>query len=228
MKKDTITFKGSREGLSVFCNEQSTWEEIEKALQERLQGKEGEFFKGASVVFDAGKRKLSPEQVSALWQIFQENRLTIKSIKAASPTGGSARLFHGGQARLKDAHDTETVSWLPTLTVSKNIRSGQDITFAGNVIVFGDVKPGSQITATGYILVLGTLNGTVHAGTEGDENAWVGALRLQPNQLRIANYITRAPEEEPQEPEVARIANGTIIVRELKGYANYLEYNRGN
>ena len=222
MKKDAITFKGSREGLSVYCNELSTWEEIEKALQERLQGKEGGFFKGASVVFDAGKRKLTPEQVSALWQIFQENRLTIKSIKTASAAGTSGKTQYIGQSRQKDANDTEAVSWLPTLIVSKNIRSGQDITYAGNVIVFGDVKPGSQITASGYILVLGTINGTVHAGAEGDEDAWVGALRLQPNQLRIANYITRAPEEAPQEPEVAKIEHGTIIVRELKGYANYL------
>jgi len=227
MKRDVITFKGTREGLSVYCDEQASWEEIEKALHERLQGKEGEFFKGAGVILDAGKRKLSPEQVSSLWQIFQEKRLTIKGIKTGAATS-FGKIPPAEQRSPAEAAGMETVSWLPTLTVTKNIRSGQDITFAGNVIVFGDVKPGSQITAAGFVLVLGTLNGTVHAGAEGDEKAWVGALRLQPNQLRIASRITRAPEEEPQEPEVAKIENGIIIVREMKGSVNYLEYNRGN
>jgi septum site-determining protein MinC len=64
------------------------------------------------------------------------------------------------------------------------------------------------------------LIGTVHAGAEGDENAWVAAMRLQPGQLRIAGYITRAPDEKPQEPEIARISQGSVVVTEWKNSIN--------
>lgn len=65
-------------------------------------------------------------------------------------------------------------------------------------------------------MVWGDLRGVVHAGAEGDESAWVAAIRLQPTQLRIANYISCAPEEEPLEPEVAEVYADMIMVRELK------------
>jgi septum site-determining protein MinC len=109
-----------------------------------------------------------------------------------------------------------SASYLPTLVVNRHVRSGQDIVYAGNVIVFGDVNPGAVIKAKGFVLVLGDLRGMVHAGAEGDEKAWVAALRLQPIQLRIAGLISCATEEEPEEPEVAQVYADMIIVRELK------------
>jgi len=220
MKKEIITFKGSRDGLTIYCSKEAVWDEVITAIKTRLEGKKGSFFEGASVVFDAGTRTLSPEQVSALWQVFQESGLIIRSIRTSlgkkSPTD---RI----QSLINDANifrDTDNVCKEPTLVVRRNVRSGQDITFAGNVVVFGDVNPGSKITASGFIMVMGSLMGTVHAGAEGNRDAWVGALRLQPTQLRIAGFITRAPEEEPLMPEIAQISEDMIVVREMKGIAN--------
>lgn len=229
MRKELVTFKGNKEGLMVYCDEDAPWNNILNELRERLQGRDGAFFEGASVILDTGIRTLSAEQVGSLWQIFQENGLTVKSIKTTTERGNFAAKGNAAQGKTgKTMHESDVVNKLPTLIIRRNVRSGQDITYPGNVIVFGDVKPGSVITASGFIMVLGNLRGTVHAGAEGDEAAWIGALRLQPTQLRIANYITRAPDEEPQEPEVAQINGGVVVVRELKGIANHFDANRRN
>jgi len=83
------------------------------------------------------------------------------------------------------------------------------------VVILGDANPGSEIVATGDILVMGALRGMAHAGAEGDVSAIVAAFRLKPTQLRIAEIISRPPEDKedlPQFPEIARLKDNIIVI----------------
>ncbi|KJS03867.1 MAG: septum site-determining protein MinC [Peptococcaceae bacterium BRH_c4a] len=102
-----------------------------------------------------------------------------------------------------------------TILIRRTLRSGQKFYYNGNVIIMGDVNPGAQVAATGNIIVMGQMRGVVHAGAEGDEAAMVMAFRLLPTQLRIANHITRPPDDEVPSstvPEIARIKNGVVTI----------------
>ncbi len=96
------------------------------------------------------------------------------------------------------------------------IRSGQLITFDGNLVILGDVNPGAVIEATGNIVVMGLLRGVVHAGSDGNKEAIVAALGLNPTQLRIADIITRPPDEKGtsanQVPELAYVKGDMLFV----------------
>ncbi|MED5370548.1 MAG: septum site-determining protein MinC [Myxococcota bacterium] len=81
------------------------------------------------------------------------------------------------------------------LTLERGLRSGQAVSFNGDVTVFGDVNPGAQLVASGNIVVLGALKGMVHAGSEGDEQRIVMAFDFQPSQLRIGRHIVREEQE---------------------------------
>ncbi|MDS1029403.1 septum site-determining protein MinC [Bacillota bacterium LX-D] len=105
-----------------------------------------------------------------------------------------------------------------TILIQRTIRSGQVIRYPGNVVVMGDVNPGAEIVAGGNIVIMGHLRGVVHAGAFGNEQAVVAAFKLQPTQLRIANHITRAPDEEelpPQQPEIAKIKNEVVVIEQF-------------
>lgn len=75
------------------------------------------------------------------------------------------------------------------LAISRTLRSGAIIRFAGDVVVYGDVNAGAHIEAGGNIVVLGSLRGLAHAGAQGDEEAIVLGFDLKPAQLRIADHI---------------------------------------
>ncbi|MHB8062933.1 MAG: septum site-determining protein MinC, partial [Ruminiclostridium sp.] len=96
------------------------------------------------------------------------------------------------------------------------VRSGQLITFDGNLVVLGDVNPGGVIEATGNIVVMGLLRGVVHAGSDGNKEAIVAALGLNPTQLRIGDIITRSPDEKGVTvnltPELAYIKDDSLFV----------------
>lgn len=109
----------------------------------------------------------------------------------------------------------DIISSEETILVQRTIRSGQRVYYHGNVVVLGDVNPGGEVIAGGNIIVMGSFRGIAHAGAHGNEKAVVAALRLEPAQLRIAGFITRAPDGDfslPQQPEIARVQDGMVII----------------
>jgi len=106
-----------------------------------------------------------------------------------------------------------------TMLLCKNIRSGQKLACRGNIVILGDVNPGAEVVAGGNIVVMGCLRGMAHAGALGDQNAVISAYRLSPTQLRIADHITRPPDNEvvtAKNPELARIKDDKVVIEKLK------------
>jgi septum site-determining protein MinC len=114
--------------------------------------------------------------------------------------------------------DTKT---LPTLYINQTLRSGQTISYEGNILIIGDAHPGSEIIAGGDITVWGILGGIAHAGNCGNITAKVRALKLNAIQLRIAGlyarrndtlnvpYVQKSNEFTPEE---ALIEEGKIVI----------------
>ena len=113
---------------------------------------------------------------------------------------------------------------LPTLYIKKTIRSGQSITSDGNLVIVGDVNPGAEIIAKGDITVWGILGGIAHAGSEGNTQARIRALKMNAIQLRIADIFARRPDgvntpfvQKTNEfvPEEAKTFKKNIIISKL-------------
>ena len=114
--------------------------------------------------------------------------------------------------------DTKT---LPTLYLHQTLRSGQTVTYEGNVLIIGDAHPGSEIVADGDVTVWGILGGIAHAGKKGNITAKVRALKLNAIQLRIAGLYARRNDtlnvpyvQKTNEftPEEALIEDGKIVI----------------
>ena len=120
--------------------------------------------------------------------------------------------------RLSDLLEKELAPFNLAKFHKGSLRNGQKIEFEGSVIVVGDVNPGAEIKAGGNIIILGQLKGMAHAGCKGMTDAFVSAIYMAPVQLRIADIITRFPEENkkgPKPPEYAFVQDGQIFVMAL-------------
>ncbi len=97
----------------------------------------------------------------------------------------------------------------------RTIRSGDRISSNGDLLIIGDVNPGAIISAQNNIYVWGKLLGIASAGQNGDQNASVASLYLNPLQLRICEVVAIGPKEKPksQIPEVAVLENQKIIIK---------------
>ncbi|MEQ9618561.1 MAG: septum site-determining protein MinC [Deltaproteobacteria bacterium] len=167
-----------------------------------------DFFKGSLTVIDFESANIS-----------DENRKKIEDAVRDSETR-----FLGYKPSLKLDKKSENAPPLPgqesrtVKVINKNLRSGQNVEHDGDVLIIGDVNPGSYVTASGNIIVMGTLSGIVHAGAGGDDSAVVIALKLKPQQLRIARWITRSPDEseDPEYPEKAYIRNNQMLIEKIR------------
>lgn len=83
---------------------------------------------------------------------------------------------------------------MQTKYVKQTLRSGQSLSFDGNVFILGDCHAGSEVQASGDITVWGKLLGVCHAGKNGNKKARIRALNLNPIQIRIADLYTRKPD----------------------------------
>ena len=118
--------------------------------------------------------------------------------------------------------EEEDVEKLPTLYLNQTLRSGQTVTSDGNIVVIGDANPGSEIIARGDVTVWGVLGGIAHAGSKGNVNACIRALKMNAIQLRIANLYARRVNTENIPfvqkspsfiPEEARIDGKSIVIK---------------
>lgn len=108
-----------------------------------------------------------------------------------------------------------------TIYITQTLRSGQVVSYDGNVVIIGDCHSGSEIVATGDITIWGVLGGIAHAGACGDDNARIRALKIDAIQLRISKYFARRPDRANIEftektntftPEEARVEDGGIFI----------------
>jgi len=181
--KQFVTIKGTRDGLTLFLDDSCAFEILLDELQEiiaKSQRKVDEPI--VQVTVQLGYRYLQKNQKEALTNLIAKNSgLAVEKIDS--------------KVILKE----EALQWKDETEVKvmdRIVRSGQILEVTGDLLLVGDVNPGGQVVATGNIYILGNLLGIAHAGSKGDKNAVIVASYMKPNQLRIADYISRAPDYE--------------------------------
>jgi septum site-determining protein MinC len=116
------------------------------------------------------------------------------------------------------------LSKLPTLYLQQTLRSGQTMSYDGNIVLIGDAHPGCEIIAKGDITVWGVLGGIAHAGARGNDWAKIRALKLNAIQLRISGFYARRPDAinipfiqrtNTFTPEEARVNNKEIAIYKM-------------
>lgn len=220
-----VTFRGSREGLSVTLAE-GEWQSVYQELIAQLERPAAQsFFRGARVLLETPHHALGIHELEDLIALFAKYQMELVTVADTANAQKTLNRLRGEPevppedikpAAPEPPKENPRAEAAPgTLVIKRTVRSGQTIKHAGDVVVLGDVNPGAEIIAEGDIVVWGKLRGLVHAGAGGDANATVGALTLTPTQLRIGTLIARAPEEQRNRnapAEIARVKNGRIVV----------------
>jgi len=218
MQEALITFKGTVNGLTIIFQEQDNFDSILNQLEIKVKSA-GKFFKGATLsVIYKGKQLTSMEEDAIFELLSTKSGANILSLNKETVDVVDQHIVEYQQPpKLKiNDHFFKGIDQGPTKFHKGTVRSGQLISYQGNVIVIGDVNPGGEVVANGNVVVMGTLKGMVHAGADGNRDAIVVALNLQPMQLRIADVITRSPDEDGDtsviNPEIAYVKDNKVFI----------------
>lgn len=214
---DLICFKGNRDGVTLILNDTETdFQKIIDHLKQKISHLN--FFKGAIVNIDIGLRKpLSSAELESLEEILLSKNIRINDVVLNNKKPSLASILPEQSVQHEKGD---------TLLVSKTVRSGQSLTYPGNIVLIGDVHVGGEVFAQGNVIVWGSIKGTVHAGSQGNNKAFIIALQLDPTQLRIGKYIGCAPDQGspdlPKKSEIAYIKNKKIVIADYNKSKNIL------
>lgn len=206
-----IQIKGLRDGLLVSLDD-APWETQRAALLAQVDAQPA-FFQGARLALDVASQVLHVNELADLRDQLSGRGIFLWAVISESPTTESTAQLLGLATRISKPRPEESRQFSvedlgeeTAMFLSRTLRSGTRIEFAGHVVVFGDVNPGAEIVAEGSVIIWGRLRGMVHAGSKGNQKAIIGALDLSPTQLRIAEAVAAAlkPRANPK-PEVVRI-----------------------
>lgn len=178
--KPGVSIKGTKEGLVFFLDDSRPFAALLNELKYKLEhNNAAHIWDGPEmgVQIKLGKRQITRQEEAALRELFSiRKNLLIRSFEA------------DGQSYLLEP--SEGVKQLVG-----TVRSGQVLQETGDLLFIGDVNPGGMIQSTGSIFVIGALRGLAHAGSKGDTSAIIAASLLRPTQLRIADAISRPPDQ---------------------------------
>lgn len=219
MEESNVTFKGTVNGLTIIMKAEEDFDTVLESIEKKIESA-GKFFKGASLwVKYRGKKLTKDEEAKILSLMVEKSGAEIRGIEEEAEENSSQA---DGQQKMQTKTGTKRFYFFKDLHegITKfhkgTVRSGQLVNFDGNLVVIGDVNPGGELVASGNVIVMGSLRGMVHAGADGNKDAIVVALNLQPTQLRIADVITRSPDGKTARsnfiPELAYIKDEMVYI----------------
>ncbi len=230
--EQAVTIKGTKSGIILVLDPSISFDSLSDSIAEKFKENASFLGKNNCGLVIRG-RSLSDQETKEVVELIQDNSdLTIGCVlDEESVYENGFKKAMGREESKPEEVFTEKVPSLPdedtALIYKGNLRSGQDISSEKSIIVLGDVKPGATVTSYGNIFILGELRGNAFAGAQGDKNAVIMALELNPIQVRIADAIAISPDADKgarikvrkkrilasndNEPEVAYIENGHIV-----------------
>lgn len=192
-----------------------TWAEISQQIKQRLHAGERLWQTDTTVHLITRDRLLDGRQLQEIADSLAEVQLRLERVftsrrqtAVAAATAGYSVEQQSSIAQLNPSSSESASALADPLYLQTTLRSGGDIQHNGTVVILGDLNPGSSVVADGDILVWGRLRGIAHAGAKGNARCLIMALQMEPTQLRIADFVARAPETPPDHqyyPEVAYV-----------------------
>ncbi|WP_027085331.1 septum site-determining protein MinC [Cohnella panacarvi] len=207
--KSHITIKGTKDGLVFLLDDDCEFDALLSELGTKLD-KHAQQFTGPiiHVFIKLGDRQLDEEDQERVRAVLRkQGNLLIQSIESNPPEQEPSSLTG------------------PSLhTVAAIVRSGQTLEYDGHLLLLGDVNPGGVVRCTGDVYIIGALRGMAHAGSAGNEDAIIAASSMTPTQLRIADVISRPPDEwTSAEPwmEYAFLKDGKMAIDKMTSLSRH-------
>ncbi len=210
---NNVMFKGSNGKLIIILNPTIPFQELKDDLVEKLE-KSSQLLMGYEAVIEFKGRDMEEKEELELLSIVDE----VVDINILFVSDGKELV----------SKEVETVTNLINEGVTKfhigTLRSGEVLEYPGNIVILGDVNPGSIVKAEGNIVVIGTLNGVAHAGTKGNDEAFIVASNMNPFQLKIDeilyknysnNILFRSKQIIRNRNNIAYLKNNILIIDQL-------------
>lgn len=214
--KDLVLIKSFSNGITLHLNEEADFEEILKEIAYKFTEAKS-FFGTASVALSIeGRAVNSAEEIAVLDAIQNNSNVNIICIvgKDEAINKNFIKALSHMERKLSGPDDGQFFKG--------SLKNNEVIETENSIIVLGDVYPGSAIISAKNIIILGGLYGEAYAGGNGSEKAFVAALEMEPERIKIGDFKYKSGIKQSKwsirpkvQPKIAFVKNDKITFEPL-------------
>ena len=222
---EAVIMKSNRYGIQLHLDPEIDFETLLQKILDKFVESE-QFFRDASFAISFEGRPLTDEEENAIVSMINEKTTTHVICIVAEDEIREAILKQKTETVLAAQEPPED----PLRENEAEVRigsvlEGEMLISEQNLVIYGDIKKGATVTSNGSVTVLGTLEGNVWAGANNHQDAFVFALQLRPESLRISSVVYAGEEPESGffssfrskkkkfQPEIAKMENGMVSIK---------------
>ncbi len=213
--KDAVLLKSFQNGFSLILNEDADFQTITDEIAFKFSQAKN-FFKDASMVLSIEGRAVDAAQEQEILRVIKEN----SSVNIICLIGHDEE---------KESQFIKAIGEMEQLIASAgegrfykgSLKNREVLELETSIVILGDVYPGSAVISKKNIYVLGGLYGEAHAGSDGDDSAYVLALEMEPERLMIGETKQKSTKQSkwgihPKiQPKVAYVKEEEIVSEPL-------------
>lgn len=215
---NSVVIKGNKHGIVVVLDAQMEFDALKALIHEKFE-QSAKFFGNANMAVAFEGRKLSTVEQSEILNIISETT-ELNIVCIIDNDNDADQQFVNAMERKRNENDASCGQFY-----KGTLRSGQVLEAESSIIILGDVNPGGRVIAKGNVIILGSLRGNATAGANGNEDAFVVALEMNPMQIKIGDVIARSSDSASAkkgknkvknvEPKIAFVDDGNIYIENL-------------
>lgn len=205
MDKELVKIKGTGDGIKIYLDAVAPISDITTTLYDVL-GRYRQFFSGGSCNVYVTGRELSTSDKMRFEAMIKASlpKCTIdfgdgsvsterseeRTLELPPDFEEKAREEAEEGERFKlEAQDRALRNFKASRArfYQRDVRKGERLESDGHMVLMGNVEQGGKLTAEGNIIVFGKLYGSAHAGGRTVREAYVAAVDMRPEDIRIAD-----------------------------------------
>ena len=210
--KDAVLIKSFPNGITLLMREDVSMEEILQELTVKFTEARNFFGNSTMALSIEGRKVTEAEEILILDTIRVNSNVRIACI-VGHDDDTNKNFIKALQHMDKKLSGTEGGQFY-----KGTLKNREVIETENSIVVLGDVYPGSAVFSAGNIIILGGLYGEAYAGGDGREDAYIVALEMEPERLKIGDfkYKTNAKQSKwgirPKvQPKIAHLKGGKIV-----------------
>lgn len=210
--KDAVLIKSFPNGITLLMREDVSMEEILQELTVKFTEARNFFGSSTMALSMEGRKMTEAEEILILDTIRVNSNVRIACI-VGHDDDTNKNFIKALQHMDKKLSGTEGGQFY-----KGTLKNREVIETENSIVVLGDVYPGSAVFSAGNIIILGGLYGEAYAGGDGREDAYIVALEMEPERLKIGDfkYKTNAKQlkwgiHPKVQPKIAHLKGGKIV-----------------
>lgn len=213
---EMVKITSYQNGITLHLHPEASFEDILSELAFKFeQGRN--FFGKAGVALSIGGREISDaEELQIVDAIKKNSNVNIICIIGRNEETDRTFLKAIQQVEKKFSSGSEGQFYKGTLKDKAVIET------ENSIIILGDVNPGCSVISAKNIIVLGGLYGEAYAGGGAEDGAYVVALEMEPERLKIGDFKYKSKDKQSKwgirpkvQPKIAYVKNKKIVLEPL-------------